>query len=361
MILTYNLKHGNDFSAELVKAKKIADFAIRTKSNTSKDVKHIGLKSAIANQILKKYRRRGIKKSSTVKLTIPGQSIMFDVQSKMAKIPCLGLELDCKYLPAFLKIRQVEIGKDLAHLSVEMPEPVICGTTRFIGVDCNTTGHCAVVAVPHTGKIHKLGRHALHIHKKYKSIRRKLQKQGRYQLLRQMKSRERNIIQNLNHCISKKLVQIAISEKSGIRFEKLKGIRYNKKQHHSFRYSINSWSYFQLQKFTEYKARMCGIEVAHIAPAYTSQTCSKCGSLGDRDKKRFQCVKCGHADHADVNAAFNIGKPVSHCAVDYAINSMSRLHKERDLCKGSTDTPLSQSGYQTATPEMLATVEPLTL
>ncbi len=351
MILTYKLKHGSNFADQLKKAKEIAKFAIKTKSNSSKDVRHIGLASAISNQILRKYRKKGIKKASNVKLTIPGQSISYDVQSKTAMVPCLGLILDCRYTPQFEKIKQIEIGKEFAHISVEIPQPITPNAARFIGVDCNTTGHCAVVAMPHTGKIYKLGKQAIHTHNKYKNIRKKLQRQGKYQMLRQIKSRESNIIRNINHKISKKLVDIAVSEKSGIRFEKLFGIRKNKKHHKNFRYSINSWSYYQLQKFTEYKARMCGIEVAYVAPAYTSKSCSICGSLGDRQGKKFQCVKCGHADHADVNAAFNIGNPVSYCTFDPRIKNMSQLHKESDLCKGSTDTP------QTATPIMLATVE----
>ncbi len=354
MILTYKIKHNRDYTRELILAKKVAQYAIKTRTNTSKDVRHLGLPSAISNQILRKYRKKQIKRESSVKMTIPGQAVKFDTDSKIAKIPCLKLEIDCQYVPGFQKIRQIEIGIEFAYLGVDVQESLAVPATKYIGVDCNTTGHAAVAAIPHIGKIHKLGKLAIHTHAKYKSIRKRLQKKGNYQLLTRIKNRESRIIKNINHHISKKLVAIASSEQCGIRFERLKGIRKNKKHARSFRYSLNSWSYYQLQKFTEYKARNQGIEVAYVAPAYTSQTCSRCGSLGDRQEKKFQCVNCEHADHADVNASFNIGNPVSYCAFDPRIENMSRLHVDRDVCKGSTDTP------QTAILKMTGTVEPLT-
>jgi len=45
-----------------------------------------------------------------------------------------------------------------------------------------------------------------------------------------------------------------------------------------------------------------------INPAYTSQTCAKCGHLDKRSRRgsRFTCTACGHKAHADVNAAENI-------------------------------------------------------
>ena len=52
----------------------------------------------------------------------------------------------------------------------------------------------------------------------------------------------------------------------------------------------------------------CG-RLIEVNPAYTSQTCSKCGHLEKENRKtqsRFLCVSCGFASNADTNAAMNI-------------------------------------------------------
>jgi putative transposase len=65
-------------------------------------------------------------------------------------------------------------------------------------------------------------------------------------------------------------------------------------------------------KFTltlEHKARYNGSEIIKVNPAYTSQTCSACGTVDGESREsqaRFACRSCGHAENADVNAAKNI-------------------------------------------------------
>ncbi len=59
-----------------------------------------------------------------------------------------------------------------------------------------------------------------------------------------------------------------------------------------------------LRQMLAYKAA----RVVEVDPAFTSQTCPACGTVdaASRNARKFQCVACGHADHADVNAARNI-------------------------------------------------------
>lgn len=332
MILTYKIKHGRDFSDELRKAKKVASYAIQTRSRSSKDVKHIGLKSMIANQIMRKYSNDSRAKDvKSVKLAIPHQGIQVDQQARTIYTPCLKLHLKYDFPNNFEKINQIELGEEYAYVSVTVPDAKPLHMDGWLGVDRNTVGHIAVVSNPKTGKVLKLGKSALHVHQKYKNMRKSLQKKGKYGKVKQIKDRESRIVKDINHKVSRKIVDTAKETGKGIKLEDLTGIRSSKKQAKSFQYAKHSWSFYQLQQMIEYKAKLLGVEVAYVDPAYTSKTCSRCGLIGDRNGKVFKCPACGHVDHADSNAGFNIAK---RPCIDRSV-------KERDLAEGTTDSPRS--------------------
>jgi len=307
MILTYKIKHNRDFNRELNIAKTIAIFAINNRDKlTSKHVKHLGLKSMISNQILRKYGRNNkCKNVKNVNLIIPNQGIRLNKDNREIHVPCLKLKLNYYFPNNFAKINQIEINNEYTMISCEFIESPLIIQEKNLGVDLNTTGHCAVVGIPHTGKVYKMGKQCNHIHKKYKNIRKKLQKNKKFSKLKKIKNREKRIIKDINHKISKKIVNIAKENKCNINLENLKGIR-KAKTSKKFRYSLNSWSFYQLGEMIRYKAKKLGVSISYIDPRYTSQSCSECGHLGKRNGKSFKCDYCNHVDHADSNAAFNI-------------------------------------------------------
>lgn len=327
MKITYKVKHYRDFTEELRKAKQVAEIAVKTHDFiTTKHVKHIGLTSVISGRIIRKYQRnKKVKKVSSVKLTIWGRHTKPTANG--IYIPCLKLEIpfdkECE------KINQLEVGEEYVYVTVTKSEKPLIETEKHIGVDLNTTGHCAVVAVNETGKIYKLGKRALFTHKKYHDIRRKLQKKGLFKVVKRIKSRESRIVRDLNHKISRYIVDLAIKEKGGVQLEKLEGIRNSRKGTKKFKYALHSWSFYQLQKFIEYKALLAGIPVSYIDPRNTSKICSKCGAWGYRNDKVFTCKKCDHVENADANAAFNIG---------ISTNLYTRSRKDRDLREADTAT-----------------------
>lgn len=58
-----------------------------------------------------------------------------------------------------------------------------------------------------------------------------------------------------------------------------------------------------------HKAESAGRELIAVDPANTSRTCARCGHCAKENRvtqAAFRCLACGHAEHADVNAAKNI-------------------------------------------------------
>lgn len=347
MILTYKIKHDRDFSSELAKARQVAEFAIQHRDMlSSKYVLHLELKSAIANQILRKYgRNRECRKVSRAKLIVPGQSVQVDRETRTLRIACLSLMASYHFPQEFETVNQIEIDNRYLYVCVTVTEPVSLETQEALGVDLNATGHVAVIAIPKTGKVHKLGKHAQHVHKKYSRLRTRLQKQGKRKKLKQIKRREKRVVRDLNHKISKKIVSLARENGCRIQMEELSGIRQRAKTARSFRYGLNSWSFRELRAFVEYKARLQGVIVSLVDPRYTSKECSRCRHIGERNDKSFKCPHCGHVAHADVDAAFTIASRLPLTA------GIEQSVQDSDWADGSTDAPRGATSRRRLTPE----------
>jgi IS605 OrfB family transposase len=127
--------------------------------------------------------------------------------------------------------------------------------------------------------------------------------------LERFQEQEKNAVRNINHIISKGVVNFTITNGAGtIKMENLKGIDLKTK-------FLKQWTYYQLQQMIEYKAERAGIKVQYINPMYTSQTCSKCGNLekGQRPtQSEFECKSCDHKENADLNAARNIARSTNY-------------------------------------------------
>jgi putative transposase len=98
---------------------------------------------------------------------------------------------------------------------------------------------------------------------------------------------------------------IDTSDVSKIIIEDLNNVKHKKKYYTN---KIQRWSY---RKTIDKIARMSeikGIELVKVSPAYTSQTCSKCGHVDEKSRngENFSCTCCGYQIDADYNAAINI-------------------------------------------------------
>ena len=147
---------------------------------------------------------------------------------------------------------------------------------------------------------------------KNQKIRTTCQQKGTKSAKRRLKARRRKearFVRDVNHQISKHIVETAKRTGTGIALENLTGIRARVRHRKPQRSTLNSWSFRQLGDFIAYKAEQAGVPLMWVNPAYTSQTCSECGHRDKRNRtnqETFTCRRCGIILNADYNAAINI-------------------------------------------------------
>ncbi|MCF2145019.1 RNA-guided endonuclease TnpB family protein [Desmonostoc muscorum LEGE 12446] len=130
-------------------------------------------------------------------------------------------------------------------------------------------------------------------------------------ILKRLSGKERRFQQWLNYNISKSIIQDALKNNAAVAIEDLTSIRERtnqKPRSKTERRRSNSWSFYQLRSFLEYKGVQFGVEIIAVPPAWTSLTCHQCLHIGLRSDRRFKCTNeaCSWSGDADFNGAKNI-------------------------------------------------------
>jgi IS605 OrfB family transposase len=154
------------------------------------------------------------------------------------------------------------------------------------------------------------GKQVKHIRKHYSKLRQSLQAKGTKgakRLLRQLSGKEQRFMKDINHTISKRVVD-SCKPNDILVLEDLKYIRDRIRLAKKQRLVQHSWAFGQLGDFIEYKALERGIPVAYVNPRHTSQKCPKCEHIerSNRNGHRFSCKSCGYVNNADIVATINI-------------------------------------------------------
>jgi IS605 OrfB family transposase len=215
--------------------------------------------------------------------------------------------------PTAATLNKTKHGDYYINICVDLPTDPTGKTPKVIGVDLGRRD----IATMSTGKSWS-GKQIQATRDRYSKVRSNVQSKrtrNSRRLLRRLSGREQRFQKWLNHNISQQLIQEAKQVGAALAFEDLTNIRQSlnqKPRSKTERRRTNNWAFYQLRLFVGYKANIARIPVVFVPPAYTSQTCSRCGhihpekSKSYRNGKKFKCGHCGFEHDADVNAALNI-------------------------------------------------------
>ena len=205
------------------------------------------------------------------------------------------------------------------HLTQSRPAPPVQPTVGAIGADLGIVNLC----VTDDGTVFS-GATVQRVRAKRFRHRQRLQKRGTRNAKRPLRKgagKERRFQKDVNHCISKALVQKAVDDPgalwAALRMEDLTHIRQRtaatvrRSQRRQHRVPSGCWAFRQLRAYVAYKAQQAGVRVEVVDPRNTSRRCFVCGHIDKANRPNqatFHCQNpsCGHTAAADVNAANNI-------------------------------------------------------
>jgi len=219
--------------------------------------------------------------------------------------------------PKSATLVQRKDGSYYIQICVEKRPPKQQDTDKVIGVDFGRTD------IAHTSEGDNWhGQQLTKVRDHYSQLRAVLQQKASKgtrssrrrcrELLQRLSGRERRFQAWVNHRISKAIVSRAKATNSAIALEDLTGIRERVNQqprNKAERRRSNNWAFYQLRQFLGYKARVAGVSLVLVPPAYTSQTCHRCFHIHPEQGKSYRSgklFKCGHCvweGDADFNGA----------------------------------------------------------
>ena len=194
----------------------------------------------------------------------------------------------------------------VAQIVYEAVEPELKPDGNIMGVDlgikCPAVSYCSDGSIKFYGN----GRRNRYMRRHYAYLRRKLQASKKMKAVMCINDKEQRIMRDIDHKLSHDIIKTAIAHNvKVIKLEQLQNIRSTTRRSRKNNHSLHTWSFYRLAKFIEYKARLSGITVEYVNPAYTSQRCPVCGSIHHADDRNYTC-ECGFHIHRGILGAMNI-------------------------------------------------------